>query len=99
MSLEVWSAFQSELIHDPAVIDEMRCELARRWLDMKMAPNSLQADWLAQWGAGTRATTSRLSGPVITILIDGTASPDEELQQDVEGFPVLGRLPSCPDVV
>ena len=73
--------------------DERRRGLARRWLGMARASQSLRPDWLADVAAETRHVAGQLAELLHHRLMWASHSPDTALKDEVKGSLFVGPLP------
>ena len=87
LSDEVREAVQYELAHSAEFLDEERRSLARRWLGMAPASAQCKPAWLESVSPLTRSVIGLLALPMIALLVEYTAFPDDKLSRDVDGSP------------
>ena len=68
---------------------------------MARASKSLESEWLPDTPLPTRSVIRRLAVPMVRLLIHEIRFPDEVLNEDIVGFPLVDTLPpvrySCQD--
>ena len=88
-------AINFECSHSASEIDAFRANLVKKWVSKALELEGGRHDFLVQHGYGSCVLRARLHYPFILWLLGSLDYEDEALANDILGFSVVGKLPSC----